>query len=235
VGAITATNAAATLRLRMTQVVIVEDDAALAAALEAALGEAGITSALAATGEEGLARVRSHAPALVLLEVGLSGLEICRRLRADPSFAELAIVLVGARAAEADRIEGFLAGADDFVAKPFSMRELVLRVTASLKRRKALPARLECGPIALAADGTLRVAGAEVELTALEVRLLRELMSNAGRVRTRAELIAKVWGGEHANSRTLDTHVLRLREKLKKGRLWLETVRGVGYRMKSSR
>ena len=222
----------------MSQVVIVDDDAELAAALGEALRLQGISAAFELTGAAGLERMGREAPRVVLLDVGLpdlDGLELCRRLRAQPRYEETRVVLLSGRATEPDRIAGFLAGADDFVAKPFSQRELVLRVLAALRRRKPVARVLTCGPIVLEASGQASVDGASVELTALETRLLRELMANPGRARTRSELIAHVWGGEHADSRTLDTHVLRLRDKLGAARGWLQTVRGVGYRMKSSR
>jgi two-component system phosphate regulon response regulator PhoB len=181
---------------------------------------------------------KARVPDLVLLDLMLpdiSGKKVCRRLRADPKTRDVPIVMLTARGEEADRVEGFEVGADDYVTKPFSPRELVLRLQARLRRAATgeTSERLALG--ALVIDlGAHRayVAGQELELTALGFKLLHHMMSRAGRVQSREQLLADVWGVKSPlETRTVDTHVMRLREKLGEARSYLEPVRGVGYRM----
>ena len=166
----------------------------------------------------------------------ISGTEICRRLRANPETAELPIIMLTARADEVDRVVGFEVGADDYVTKPFSPRELVLRVRAILRRR----AGKDDGTSSDLRRGELRidterrrcfVRGDEVELTAKEFDLLVSLVQGRGRVLSRDQLLDRVWGSEIiVGTRTIDTHLKRLREKLGEAGSMVETVRGVGYR-----
>jgi two-component system phosphate regulon response regulator PhoB len=172
---------------------------------------------------------------LDLMMPDLSGNDVCRQIRSDGALADLPIVMLTAKSEEVDRVVGFELGADDYVAKPFSPRELVLRVKAVLRRRSATSAAaagLEHG--ALRVDtGRHRcfVHGEEVELTAKEFKLLATLMSRPGRVLSRERLLDEVWGSEiTVTTRTIDTHLKRLREKLGAAGELIETVRGVGYR-----
>lgn len=218
---------------------MVEDEKDLAQVLEYNLRQAGFDPMIAHDGAAGLRIARDVKPALVLLDVmlpDLSGIEVCKRLKSDKDTAALPIVMLTARAEESDRVSGLEAGADDYVTKPFSVREVMLRVRAVLRRS----AGREAQATAEETHGLLRIdRGAhrvhvekkEVELTATEFRLLTDLIDAAGRVRTRDALLDRVWGyAPEVVSRTVDTHVRRLREKLGKAGMYVVTVRGVGYR-----
>jgi two-component system, OmpR family, phosphate regulon response regulator PhoB len=222
----------------MTTILIVDDEADLASLVEFNLKQAGLETAVALTGEQALALAARSKPDLVLLDLMLpdiSGRDVCRRLRANPQTRDVPIVMLTARGEEADRVQGFEVGADDYVTKPFSPRELVLRVKAILRRAGAgtTQERVVLGPLELDLGAhRAYVGGDEVELTALEFKLLHHLMSRPGRVQTREQLLSDVWGiSSPLETRTVDTHVMRLREKLGEARDFVETVRGVGYRM----
>ncbi len=183
---------------------------------------------------------RRFGPDLMIVDVmmpGIDGLQICRLFKADPAFCNVPIILLTARAEEDDRIRGFETGADDYVCKPFSPRELTLRVQGLLRRRDEKPEttgkHFEIGAISLDEDRhEVRVNGSEVELTATEFRLLSLLMERRGRVQSREQLLINVWNyDEDMETRTVDTHVRRLREKLGPASKIIETVRGVGYRV----
>ncbi len=221
----------------MTTILIIEDEPDLRELVSHQIEAAGMTAIGAGTGLEGLALARSKRPDLVLLDLMLpdiQGVEVCRRLRAEGATATLPIIMLTARTSEFDRVLGFETGADDYVQKPFSNRELILRVQAVLRRR---------GPQAeddtvLTAPGLqvdtarhqVRVEGEEIKMTALEFRLLVTLVSRKGRVQTRQMLLEDVWGlSPDMQTRTVDTHVKRLRERLGKAGDAIETVRGVGY------
>jgi len=187
---------------------------------------------------------RSFVPDLVILDVmmpELNGIQICRMLRADPKLKRVPVVFLTAKAEEADRIQGLESGADDYICKPFSTKELVLRVQSILRRTsegKPEPAKLlQVGEIVLDVDRhTITVHGKPVELTATEFKLLHLLMERRGRVQTREHLLLNVWNYEtEIETRTVDTHVRRLREKLGTEADWIETIRGVGYRLAESR
>jgi len=220
-------------------VLIVDDERDLVRLLEFNLQEAGFETVSAYTGEEALQKVRQRVPDLVVLDLMLpdiSGNEVCRQLRAFPRTRHVPVLMLTARTDEVDRVVGFEVGADDFVTKPFSVRELVLRIRAILRRgstAEADEAREQVGPIRVD-PGAHRayVEGEEVPLTALEFKLLTTFMSRLGRVQTREALLQDVWGvSSDLQTRTVDTHVKRLREKLGAGRDLIETVRGIGYRM----
>jgi two-component system phosphate regulon response regulator PhoB len=184
-------------------------------------------------------------PDLVILDVmmpDLGGIRLCRMFRADPALKDIPVVFLTARAEEHDRVQGLEIGADDYICKPFSTKELVLRVQALLRRAAsgettAVPPgasekQLRAGDILLDNERhSVTVAGVPVDLTATEFRLLQLLMERRGRVQTREHLLLNVWNYEtEIETRTVDTHVRRLREKLGTEAAWIETLRGVGYR-----
>ena len=223
----------------MSHVLIVDDERDLAQLIDFNLKTAGFSTRVAATGEAALIAAREQRPDLVLLDLMLPdmpGTEVCRQLRAGASTRDTLIVMLTAKSEEADRVRGFEEGADDYVTKPFSVRELVLRLKAIL-RRTGTPrddtAAITLGPLKLDVGAhRFYVEDKEIPLTALEFRLLEYLMTRVGRVQTRDQLLEEVWGlSSSLETRTIDTHVMRLRDKLGSARACLETVRGVGYRI----
>ncbi|HLP03726.1 MAG TPA: response regulator transcription factor [Opitutaceae bacterium] len=189
---------------------------------------------------QSIAKIRSFQPDLVILDVmmpDISGIQICRMLRADPKTKDVPVVFLTARAEEADRVLGLEVGGDDYICKPFSSKELLLRIQGLLRRSVApeeeRPKRLEIGSIVLDNERhEATVNGLPIELTATEFRLLRLLMERKGRVQTREHLLLNVWNYEtEIETRTVDTHIRRLREKLGDQADLIETLRGVGYRM----
>jgi len=187
---------------------------------------------------------RTFLPDLVVLDVmmpDLSGIQICRMLRADPKLKKVPVIFLTAKAEESDRIQGLETGADDYICKPFSTKELLLRIQTILRRVNVgapeVPRLLTAGRIVL--DGerhTVAVGGVPLELTATEFKLLRLLLERRGRVQTREHLLINVWNYEtEIETRTVDTHVRRLREKLGDEADWIETIRGVGYRFAERR
>ena len=214
---------------------VIEDDEAIGALVATYLERAGFEVARECTGEGGFAAVDRRRPRFVVLDLGLpdvDGFDLCRRLR---DFADLPILILTARDEEVDRVIGLELGADDYVTKPFSPRELVARVRAVLRR--AEPASRESPVIevgALRVDPRTRsatLAGAPVALRTLEFELLAELARNAGNVVSRDRLLDRVWGLSFAGgTRTVDVHVAQLRKKLGCPGL-IHTVRGVGYRL----
>jgi two-component system, OmpR family, phosphate regulon response regulator PhoB len=220
-------------------VLVIEDERDMLALLDSNLRAAGFETMLAESGERALAQLRAHVPDLVLLDLmlpDLPGAEVCRQIRADARTRAVPVVICSARGEEIDRVVGFELGADDYVTKPFSMRELVLRLRAVLRRMGAAPPSERppdrVGPIEIDVEAhRCSIEGVEIELTPIEFRLLVTLTARLGRVQPRERLLADVWGnGADLETRTLDTHVKRLREKLGPARELLETVRGVGYR-----
>jgi two-component system phosphate regulon response regulator PhoB len=226
----------------MARILIVEDEKDLQDVLAYNLRQAGHTPVLAADAREALAAVAAQAPDLVLLDLMLpdmSGTDVCRTLKSDSTTRDIPVVMVTAKGEEIDRVVGFELGADDYVVKPYSVRELLLRLNAILRRRGGNnegAGVASFGKLRIDRDGhRVWVDGEEVALTALELRLLSTLYDRRGRVQSRAALLDEVWrmSGE-VNTRTVDTHVKRLREKLGSAGVYLETVRGVGYRFASS-
>jgi two-component system, OmpR family, phosphate regulon response regulator PhoB len=221
----------------MERVLIVDDDPDIQRLVSYNLSQAGFQVTTAATGRTALEAVQKQSPDLIILDVMLpdiDGLEVCRTLRQRDQSRRIPIIMLTARGEEIDRVVGFELGADDYVMKPFSPRELVLRVKSILRRigddRSEV---LRIGKIQLFPERRqVLAANKSITLTAKEFDLLEELMRARGKVMTRELLMDKVWGyhGE-ATSRTLDTHVRRLREKLGDEGMHVETVRGVGYRM----
>lgn len=223
-------------------ILIVEDERDLVQILEYNLKREGFRTIAAGTGGDALALLEKEQRVdLVLLDLMLpdmSGVEVCRRIRAAERTKGLAVLMLTAKGEEIDRVVGFEVGADDYLVKPFSVRELLLRVRAILRRAQPPVSEPE-----VLAFGRLRIDQAgyhvwvddeEAILTALEFRLLGTLLARKGRVQTRDTLLADVWGIEaDITTRTVDTHVKRLREKLGPVGEYLETVRGVGYRFRS--
>jgi two-component system phosphate regulon response regulator PhoB len=221
-----------------TRILVVDDEPDLLELVRLALSQAGFTVDTASGGREALEKIRRAPPGLVVLDLmmpDISGNDVCRQIRSDAALAELPIVMLTAKSEEVDRVVGFELGADDYVAKPFSPRELVLRVKAVLRRRSAAldgPSGLEHGVLRIDPDRhRCFVQGTQIELTAKEFKLLATLMSRPGRVLSRERLLDDVWGSEiTVTTRTIDTHLKRLREKLGVAGDLIETVRGVGYR-----
>ncbi|MSR42812.1 MAG: response regulator transcription factor [Pedosphaera sp.] len=220
------------------KILVVDDEPDALELIEFNLRAAGFDVLTAADGAEALKKVKQNPPALVLLDLMLpevDGLEVCKILRRDPATAGVPVIMVTAKAAEIDRVLGLELGADDYVTKPFSPRELVLRVKSVLRRRHAPEAKLDKFVFAeLTLDVTrhqLSVSGKKIELTATEFKLITLLIQRRGRVQNREQLLKEVWGYDHfIDTRTVDTHMRRLREKLGKAARFLDTVRGVGYR-----
>jgi len=219
-------------------VLIVEDDPDIAEGLRYNLEREGLETRVALTGEKGLqaALDARNPPALVILDLmlpGMSGTELCRRLRREPSTRRTPIIMLTARTSEADRVAGLDLGADDYISKPFSVRELMARVRAVLRRAdETATARYEDSRLSIDFDDMRVVCdGAHVRLTRKEFSLLTTLARAAGRVATRQQLLDNVWGYEYyGDTRTLDVHIRRLRQKLGPCGDSIETMVGVGYR-----
>lgn len=224
------------------QVLIVEDDAHLAQLIQYNLEKSGFKSVLADTGEKALEVLKNHIPDLILLDVMLpkmDGLEVCRALKQEEKLKRIPIVMLTAKGEEVDRIVGLELGADDYVVKPFSPRELMLRIKAILRRGSNSTPEfkkdiLKAGPVEIdLPKHQVHAFKKEIVLTSLEFKLLMTLVHRRGRVQTRDRLLSDVWEIQvEIDTRTIDTHVKRLREKLGKAGDWIETVRGLGYRFK---
>jgi DNA-binding response OmpR family regulator len=221
------------------KILIIEDETDVADLLTLNLRKAGYKVSEAADGASGLQKAREDRPAFIILDLMLpkmSGLEVCRILKSDTATAQIPILMLTAKAEEVDRIVGLEFGADDYVTKPFSPREIVLRIRAILRRGEKPEETLQAGAISIdPARHLVRVNGKRVHLTSLEFKLLRTLMQRRGRVQDRDKLLNEVWGYESViDTRTVDTHVRRLREKLGKAGDAVETVRGFGYRLREN-
>jgi two-component system phosphate regulon response regulator PhoB len=220
-------------------ILVVEDEKDLLDLMLFNLKQGGFDTLAASDGQQALELLRHRIPDLIMLDLmlpGVPGTEVCRQLKSSPRTKHVPVIMVTARGEEVDRVVGFELGADDFVSKPFSLRELLLRVRAVLRRgangesdvlqEKVGPLRID--PVAHRAF----VGDEEIALTALEFKLLATFMSRVGRLQTRAALLRDVWNmNADLQTRTVDTHIKRLREKLGSGRDLIETVRGSGYRM----
>ena len=219
-------------------ILIVDDEADVLDLVVYNLQKTGYRTTTARDGVAGLQKARDLLPALVVLDLmlpQLEGTEVCRQLKADPKTAHIPIIMLTAKAEETDRVVGFELGADDYVVKPFSPRELVLRVKTVLKRAtgKLAPAEvLKAGDLVVdLAKHQVTVKAKPIDLTATEFKLLATLLERRSRVQPRDRLLTDVWGYEgDVDTRTVDTHVRRLREKLGPAADCIETVRGVGYR-----
>jgi DNA-binding response OmpR family regulator len=219
-------------------ILVVDDEPETVELVEFNLKQAGFGVVTAADGEEALKKARSRLPALIVLDLMLpeiDGLEVCKLLRRDADTANIPIIMLTAKAAEVDRVLGLELGADDYLTKPFSPRELVLRIKKILQRGEAPPEKRETMRF-----GDLRIdvpkhlaswRGKMLDLTATEFKLLTVLAQRAGRVQSRDALLRDVWEYDVTiDTRTVDTHMRRLREKLGTAAKHLDTVRGVGYR-----
>ena len=191
------------------------------------------------SGLKGLEKIYSFKPDILVLDLMLpdiSGLDICKKIKADESLKNLSIIMLTAKGDEVDRIVGFELGADDYVTKPFSVRELILRIKAVLNRgdskKEILEVRRQFGDLTIDIDShEVFVNDEQIILTALEFRLLRQLVDRRGRVQSRDQLLSDVWGySAEVTTRTVDTHIKRLREKLGTMGKYVQTIRGVGYK-----
>ena len=223
----------------MTTVLVVDDEETIREIVVTYLKRDGYRTLEAADGDRARELIEKERPDLVVLDVmlpGTDGLELCRRIRAG---SHLPVIMLTARGEESDRIVGLELGADDYVTKPFSSRELVARMRAVLRRRgepeEVTPAALEAGPVRMDVDRhVVTVSGSKVDLPLKEFDLLEMLLRNAGRVLTRMQLIDRVWGADYVgDTKTLDVHVKRLRAKIEPdpgAPRYLVTVRGLGYK-----
>ncbi|HEU5072056.1 MAG TPA: response regulator transcription factor [Verrucomicrobiae bacterium] len=226
-------------RRRVKQKILVVDDEPEAVELvEFNLKGAGYEVATAGDGAEALNKARRIQPNLVILDVmmpEIDGMEVCKLLRRDPATSSIPIIMLTAKASEVDRVLGLELGADDYVVKPFSPRELVLRVKKLLERGKkaeVVKEKIVCGDLTIDIPRhAVLWKGKEIDLTATEFKLLSTLAQRRGRVQSRDTLLRDVWGYESLiDTRTVDTHMRRLREKIGPAAKYLDTIRGVGYR-----
>lgn len=221
-------------------ILIVEDERDVIDLLTLNLRRAGgFTLSTATDGVSGLQKARDERPALIILDLmlpGISGLELCKILKSEPQTRDIPILMLTAKAEEIDRVLGLEFGADDYVTKPFSPREVILRIQAILRRGAAVPedGEIVAGSIVInPARHQVSVEGKPVHLTSIEYKLLHTLVTKHGRVQARDRLLNEVWGYESViDTRTVDTHVRRLRAKLGKYGDAIETVRSFGYRFR---
>jgi len=219
-------------------ILIIEDDADIAESLHYNLKREGFKAIVAESGEKGLrlALDEKASPSLIMLDLmlpGMSGMELCRRLRREPLTEDTPIIMLTAKAAEADKISGLEVGADDYIIKPFSVKELTARVRAVLRRveREAIPTYSDSRLTVDFNDMRVICDGQGIKLTRKEFTLLEYLIKNTGRVATRQQLLDNVWGYSYfGDTRTLDVHIRRLRQKMDECGGCIETVVGVGYR-----
>lgn len=223
------------------RVLVVDDEPEIVALVAYHLAKAGYTVSTAATGSDALVMARRERPSLIVLDLmlpGMSGFEVLDALRADDQLRSIAVLMLTARREEVDRIKGLSLGADDYLTKPFSTQELVLRVGAILRRVAQPPDAVSdiitIGPIRVDRSAmTVQVEGQPVDLTATEYKLLLTLIERKGRVQGRAHLLETVWdAAPDIQTRTVDMHVQRLRGKLSSAGDLIETVRGFGYRLR---
>ena len=230
------------------RILVVEDEPDIAALIAYELTRAGYRVETAGTGTGALAAIRREIPNLVVLDrmlPGLSGDDLLHQLRADPGTQDVPVLMVTAKREQEDRIEGLELGADDYLTKPFSPRELVLRAEAIMRRFTA-PASVpggrvhRVGPLALNVGANqVLLDGEEIVLTPTEFRLLAALMERPGRTQSRTRLLERAWDMDaraagRVQTRTVDMHVRRLRSKLGRHGAWIETVRGFGYRFRTA-
>ncbi|MDE2879632.1 MAG: response regulator transcription factor [Gemmatimonadota bacterium] len=224
------------------QILVVDDEPDILSVLVYHLSREGYRVTTAVNGQGALTSAEAEQPDLIILDLmlpGMDGYEVLQRLRGAESTSSMPVILLTARREEDERVKGFEVGADDYITKPFSARELTLRVEALLRRSKAEPVstsrRVTVGPVVLDREAhRVFSEGVEVDLTRLEYRLLEVLLERRGRVQTRRQLLQAVWDTNAAiETRTVDMHVARLRTKLGNAASLLETVRGIGYRFRA--
>ncbi|HUE96406.1 MAG TPA: response regulator transcription factor [Longimicrobiaceae bacterium] len=225
-------------------ILVVDDEPDISALVAYHLARESYRVRTASSGPEALRAIESDVPDLVVLDLmlpGVSGLEVLREIRRQEAWKDLPVILLTAKKEETDRLEGLRLGADDYISKPFSPQEVVLRVAAVLRRvQQPPPTRsggkvLRIGPFVLDVEGKrAEVAGREMDLTPIEFRLLEVLMERRGRVQSRRQLLEAVWEvTARIATRTVDMHVQRLRTKSGEAADWIETVRGFGYRFRT--
>ena len=225
------------------RVLVVDDEPDVRMLLRTNLRAAGFDVLEASNGSEGLSIAKHEMPTVIILDLmmpEMSGIEVCRALRKHPPTSRIPILMLTAKTAEEDKVAGFEVGADDYVTKPFSPREVVLRVRAVARRKpdqgvaKPIPAR--AGLITMdRAEMSATIGGKKLVLTSTEFRLLELLVRRAGSIQSRDTLLSEVWGYQaNLDTRTVDTHVRRLREKLGRAGRLVETVRGSGYRLNTT-
>ncbi|MCZ0934375.1 MAG: response regulator transcription factor [Gemmatimonadetes bacterium] len=224
------------------QILVVDDEPDILSVLVYHLSREGYRVTTAVNGQGALTTAQAEQPDLIILDLmlpGMDGYEVLQRLRGAESTSSMPVILLTARREEDERVKGFEVGADDYITKPFSARELTLRVEALLRRSKAEPfstsRRVTVGPVVLDREAhRVFSEGVEVDLTRLEYRLLEVLLERRGRVQTRRQLLQAVWDTNAAiETRTVDMHVARLRTKLGEAASLIETVRGIGYRFRA--
>jgi two-component system phosphate regulon response regulator PhoB len=232
--------------MQNAHILVVDDEPDIAALVAYHLARESYRVRTVSSGMEALRALDTEIPDLILLDLmlpGVSGLEVMREIRRREEWKDVPVILLTARSDEADRLEGLRLGADDYVTKPFSPQEVVLRVGAVLRRVQQQPPlraggkTLRHGPFVVDVDGGIAtVDGREVELTPTEFRLLQVLVERRGRVQSRRQLLEAVWEvTARIATRTVDMHVQRLRMKTGSAADWIETVRGFGYRMRNER
>ena len=221
------------------KILIIEDEPDIRKTLEYNISREGYEVISASSLSEGREKLESASFSLLLLDLMLpdgSGLDLCRELKQDKSLSSMPVIILTAKDDEVDKVVGFELGADDYVTKPFSVRELILRVKAVLKRGERRSDNMEVqrqfGELKIDVDShEVFVNDEQVSLTALEFKLLRQLVDRRGRVQSRDQLLSDVWGySSDVTTRTVDTHIKRLREKLGGMGKYVQTIRGVGYK-----
>ena len=222
------------------KILIIEDEPDIRRNLEYNLGREGFNASSVGTLDKAYKKIKSKKFDLILLDLMLpdgSGLELCKKIKSNSETQATPVVILTAKDDEVDRVVGFELGADDYVTKPFSVRELILRVKAILKRsdtktKEVVEVERQFGDLKIDVDShEVHVDSKLIELTALEFRLLKELVDKRGRVQSRDQLLSEVWGyNAEVTTRTVDTHIKRLREKLGSMGRYVQTIRGVGYK-----
>jgi len=221
------------------KILIIEDEPDIRKTLEYNISREGYKVVCASSLSKGKEQINSSDFSLILLDLMLpdgSGLDLCREIKSDKDKSSTPIIILTAKDDEVDKVVGFELGADDYVTKPFSVRELILRIKAVLKRgaekKETLEVQRQFGELTMDIDShEVFVNNEQIILTALEFRLLRQLVDRRGRVQSRDQLLSDVWGySAEVNTRTVDTHIKRLREKLGTMGKYVQTIRGVGYK-----
>ena len=220
------------------KILIVDDEADILTLLEYNLDKAGFEVISAQDGPEAIELTKKKRPDLIILDImlpSMEGTEVCKIIKKDEATSHIPVIMLTAKGEEVDRIVGFELGAEDYITKPFSPRELILRVKAVLKRLHGQQKKIKsitAGPIFIDINRLLvTLSGKTLKLTAIEFNLIVELTKTRGNVLSRNELLDRVWGADvYVTDRTVDTHIRRLREKLGKAAKYIETVRGFGYR-----